>query len=444
MKNVLLLLLFTVTLTYAQEKYLYNSDEKNYVMAGVEALGTNVVVWSINRFIFDEDWTRISIDTWERNLNHHFVYDTDPFVTNQFAHPYHGSMYYTSARSNGLTFWESIPYTVVGSLSWEYFGETTLPSKNDFVGTTMGGIALGEMLFRLSNLVLDESATGSERLWREIGGLVISPIHGFNRLISGKMSRLGEKKANPLVQSEFAIGMNNVAADNIFSDLSSQLYLRLKLDYGNLYESVPVHNPFSYFSVYLGGNISKQSKIPEVIVQGVWIGKNIRLFGDHSSVAGLFQHYNFIDWNGNQISTHSLGAGIENEFEVAERVTIEAGIHLAYVVLGGSNLYYDEQATALDQYNYSNGLQGRLSFELRANKFGEFSLSYDPYWLNTIHPVDGNEFIGILTAEYDIPVYKNLGVGLEYKLYRRWGDYEVARSVSDVTSAVRGFVTVGF
>ena len=45
--------------------------------------------------------------------------------------------------------------TAFGSGTWEYFGETNHASLNDFINTTLGGIALGEMFHRAAWLVRD-------------------------------------------------------------------------------------------------------------------------------------------------------------------------------------------------------------------------------------------------------------------------------------------------
>ena len=46
---------------------------------------------------------------------------------------------------------------------------------NDFINTTLGGIALGEMFHRMAWLVRDTRATGSGRMWREIGATALDP-----------------------------------------------------------------------------------------------------------------------------------------------------------------------------------------------------------------------------------------------------------------------------
>ena len=55
-----------------------------------------------------------------------------------------------SARSQGLTFWESAPYAAIGSLEWEFLGEREPPALNDLIATTMGGICIGEITYRIS------------------------------------------------------------------------------------------------------------------------------------------------------------------------------------------------------------------------------------------------------------------------------------------------------
>jgi len=43
-------------------------------------------------------------------------------VINQFGHPYQGGNYFSAGRANGLSFWESVPLTVLGSVTWEWLG----------------------------------------------------------------------------------------------------------------------------------------------------------------------------------------------------------------------------------------------------------------------------------------------------------------------------------
>lgn len=58
---------------------------------------------------------RLTLPTSMGVLKHGFVWDNDAMGTNMFMHPYHGSLYFNSARSNGYNFWQSGFFAFGGS-----------------------------------------------------------------------------------------------------------------------------------------------------------------------------------------------------------------------------------------------------------------------------------------------------------------------------------------
>src|SRR5262245_38539183 len=99
--------------------------DKHFGRAALEVTGINAVIWAYCRYIREGGTNagfRISIPSWKENLLNGFEWDDNHFSTNQIAHPYHGSMYFASARANGFDFYESIPFAFAGSAMWEYFG----------------------------------------------------------------------------------------------------------------------------------------------------------------------------------------------------------------------------------------------------------------------------------------------------------------------------------
>jgi hypothetical protein len=93
--------------------------------------------WSIFR-------TKLTGEDWHVDTNH--------FNTNYVSHPFAGTMYYTAARANHLSWFESYSYTLVGALSWEYFGELREEvSINDVIVTSSAGLAIGETMMQLSS-----------------------------------------------------------------------------------------------------------------------------------------------------------------------------------------------------------------------------------------------------------------------------------------------------
>ena len=70
-------------------------------------------VWTYNRFIREGGENpvfRVGFNSWRENLETGWTWDDNSFSTNQIAHPYHGNLYYNAARSNGYSYWQSIPF----------------------------------------------------------------------------------------------------------------------------------------------------------------------------------------------------------------------------------------------------------------------------------------------------------------------------------------------
>jgi hypothetical protein len=166
--------------------------EPKFWRGAAELLVVQAIPLSVNIFVRDAEWAKVNPSSWATNIENPWQWDNDHFLNNQFSHPYHGNLYFNAARSNGYDFWRSAPWTFAGSLMWELFGERWAPAPNDFWNTSLGGITLGETLWRVSSLVLDNQATGSERVVREVTAGLLNPVRGFNRLLDGHSWRYAE------------------------------------------------------------------------------------------------------------------------------------------------------------------------------------------------------------------------------------------------------------
>lgn len=160
------------------------------------AAGTVVLLealpWTVNRYLNKSEFAYISVDTVRQNLETGFTYDRDSFHTDQSSHPFHGSLFFNAARSNGYSFWESGAFAFLGSFAWEVGMESEPPAFNDLVNTTLGGMDKGEVFHRLATLVRDNTARGSSRFWRELGAAALDPAGTFTRLLNGELNKYYE------------------------------------------------------------------------------------------------------------------------------------------------------------------------------------------------------------------------------------------------------------
>lgn len=106
--------------------------------------------------------------------------DTNKLATNYVSHPLAGTLYYTAARSNHLSFVESSAFAVLGSTTWEYFGEIReVASINDLIVTPVSGIAIGEPLMQLSGFF----RRGKRNFATELASFIFSPMKVINELV---------------------------------------------------------------------------------------------------------------------------------------------------------------------------------------------------------------------------------------------------------------------
>jgi hypothetical protein len=67
-----------------------------------ENILSNTLLYLVDRHIAKEAWVQITPASIGENLSGPWVWARDEYFTNQFGHPYQGSIYHTVARSNGF------------------------------------------------------------------------------------------------------------------------------------------------------------------------------------------------------------------------------------------------------------------------------------------------------------------------------------------------------
>jgi len=272
----------------------YNHSVTPALISAIEVVGINAFVNALDRFVLREDFAEVSFRSIKHNFENGFVWDYDKFSTNLFFHPYHGGLYFNAARSNGLNFWQSTPYSLLGSFMWEVAGETEPPSINDIFTTTLGGMAIGEITHRLSNLLIDESSYGWERFFREFAVTAICPIKGLNRIINGEAWRhkssfykYHDFETLP-IDFSLSVGWRYLADKGSFVMGESNPFLIAEVNYGNVYNT-QTNKPYDYFSAQVNLGLStNQPLISEVHFVGRLYGRDVNTNTAVKSQMGFF------------------------------------------------------------------------------------------------------------------------------------------------------------
>jgi hypothetical protein len=394
----------------------------DYVLPFGIAMFQNFVFWGFGRLVLQSDYSAVDLNTIERNFTVGFEWDVDAFPTNQLGHPYQGGLYFAGARASNLGYWTSTLYTFVGALQWEMFMENELPSYNDMVTTTFGGIAAGEVLFRLSSALLDESTAGWERVGRELAATVIAPTAGLSRLVTGKIVENGPRPVKPNLRADVIIGPDRLREDDSKLQFSS-LNLGIDVQYGDL-RPKPDFEPFDWFRITASVNLNKKSVQRGAIDVLALIARHNFECGSGKCLVGMNQHYSFLDTPIFKVGTSSFGGTLGGRLGLGDHLDLTAGLHLNLIALGGVNSLYP--AAVQEVYDLGTGAMSRTFLTLdylTRNKYWfrdiELNVSNTRYFLRTLRGVAGNEYAGVSRFHLHFSVYDGFGVILGTDFYDR-------------------------
>ena len=383
---------------------------------------------------YDSTW-----DTFVDNLWGEWEFDPNTFRTNQFAHPYQGSLYFTAARSLGVGFYTSAAITTLGSWVWETAGEQKPPSINDLITTSAAGSLFGEVLFRLSTLALGQGEKPG--FWREAGAFAIAPMHGVNRIAFGDRYRDQRLYGFPwYAEATAAVGLAaRSRVDGVSSDASaSEFSLGGRLVHGVPGAGWTFRRPFDHFDASIGLVINEDAASTKayglLLVRGLVAG---RAYGEGTSSGlwGLFAAYDYIAPQVFRASSSNVSFGTVGQVDLgggfALQGTAYAGVGfgaagVAEEVVDERDYHFGLQAVGLAEASLFWAERVRLRGALRAYLVGD-EFSPDP---------DSYEDVEYATADLVVRIHGSHALAAEYVGARRRARYP---DVPDVNMAVQQF-----
>lgn len=347
-------------------------SKKNWLRAGALAFSVNMGVWAFDRYFRKADFAYIGFKSMKNNLKKGFIWDNDNMGTNMFAHPYHGSLYFNSGRANGLNYWESGALSLAGSAMWELFMENEYPSTNDIIATPIGGMALGEVFFRTSDLILDDRRRGSSRFGHELAALLIAPTRGLTRIITGdawrKRPSSGKQFGVPDISVEVSSGIRVLELEGPVIDKGLGLATNVNVEYGDRFDA-ETKRPYDYFS--FKANINGQGSQPILsqlnVIGRLYSAELIDNSKDFLSI-GVYQHYDYYDSDtisdvSNTVpykfcTPASFGLGLVHKSKRLKNWNFDSYFHFNAIILGAS--LSDHYVLDDRDYNLAGGFGWKL------------------------------------------------------------------------------------
>lgn len=473
---VVLLLVFTANVLLSQEKplriYNNNPNKLSYVMqdsvkhpwiAAIEVAGLNVFVNRFNYYLRPEtDFSTVSLKSWKANFEHGLEWDWNNFTVNYVGHPYQGAQYYNASRSLGMDYWASGAYTFMGSATWEWLGETHPPSGNDLVNTTMGGMFLGEVMYRFSDRIYDGKAVGFNRVWREFAAFLLNPMRGFNRGMYGRLKsyEIGPGVVKPMFNGSVSFGGGMLSTHHGYKEDGQTALLETKLVYGDPFdERIKKKKPFDYFVLegwYRVRNDTAKTRHISLSGYGNMIMKDITGVDDEGNrkkakhSIGMYHQYDYLDGGIIEIGSMAITAGLVSDFKLSEKFKIRTTAMAGPMILGGSNsevvdaTLHSDDPTDLRDYVMGPGITEKYEVEVNGSKLGILELKLHRWDIFVASGPAGRERLNVWTVDYEIPVYKQLYIGARYIYYDRKATYDDFDDIEKNEDEFRTYITLRF
>ena len=304
-----------------------------------------------------------------------------------FDHPYNGSIFFNAGRSNGFNFWQSELFAIGGSAMWEMFMECEYPSTNDIIATPVGGAAIGEVLYRTSDLILDDRSVGGERFGREVAAFVVNPMRGLTRIIAGdawkRRSTSGRRFGIPPISVELSLGGRILTLWDNDEGTRAGVSAEIDIEYGDKFAD-ETRTPYDYFSFLMEiQGMKTQPLLSRVEIVGRLLSKEIVDKKNVRASVGMYQHFDFFD--SDTIKRHepdrsrlfpcvvpyklgapaSVGAGLMAQYVPFKDFVFDGYVHANGLILAGilTDFYRDYHRN----YNWGSGFA--IKAGINANLF---------------------------------------------------------------------------
>jgi len=335
--------------------------------AAVETFSLFLTMATWNRFAGDAHWAAVTPQSVQTNLSSRWVLDDNPYYINQLGHPVQGSVSFGAARSAGLGFWASTAYPFAASALWELAGETERPALNDQVTTTVGGIVLGEILYRASDWMRGDGRS----LWRQAVATLLSPLTTVNRTV------VAGGDPEPPGPARFSLGVGALTSTTVDPRTGGVApSFDLELTHG-----VPgspgwtFERPFDHFDLAV-----LYAWAPDPVfslrARGLLLGSE---FAENRSGGGLWGLWLSLDVVGpgaQRVSTSALGVGATGRWVFGPALTLEGTAVGSAVLFGASGVTTPVGDRA---YRFGPGAQAVLETSLSVSDRFRAGLDLRPY-----------------------------------------------------------------
>jgi hypothetical protein len=407
---------------------------KKFGHSALLLMASELTPWVVDRYVRQMDYAVISFKTVAHNLKpRSWTWDGDGFITNQFGHPYHGSLFYNSFRVNGYNFWGSSVAAFAGSFLWEVAAENQEPAPNDLINTGFGGIIMGEMTYRLANKIIDNRSRGFKRQSSEIVAFIVNPINGFSRLVRGQWGRFDSnpgRRDSTDILADFNLGLRQFKANRQKGEFG--LFGRIRFVYGTGYAQLK--KPFSNINISIEFGKDDSSLVNNVHIDGSLIGWNTRSGDRVKQAAIVTANYDFIRNQAFFYSAQSIRLSLNTDVKLWRAIKLTTTIGAGPIVLASVPDPYMFKERFYD-YCAGAGFHGTMRLDI-GERFTP-AIGYRGGWLKTLNGHSSHHFLHAFTAELRYKLKSGYSVAFESGYLDLYGKYKAHQSITNTYPFLR-------
>jgi hypothetical protein len=382
---------------------------------GVAAV--NGLTWFYNWHVQGWAWANVGTQSWMENLRRGFAWDDDVFGANQLAHPYHGSLYFNAARASGYNFWGSAPFVMAGSLTWELFTENVRPSLNDLINTTLGGMALGEVAYRMSGIL---TSSKDATFGRQVGAIVVSPIAQAQSLVHRGHGWKSRQAVPESSSAWLAIGQRRGTPASPPGMAANRAFVGLQVQYGSPFDD-RFTGPYDAFEFSLHLSPEERVVLTHAAVSGVLTRRIITRSPRSQLLLGLYQHYDYDDLPMIKTGSQSVSGALLYRRSLGGRTQLDFRLHLEAVPLG--TVSSDYGLVRRRDYDFGPGIGGRVMGAVRHDGRDLLRLDARTVWIHSLYATDADHVATTAKVSAVVPVMRMVSLGGDFGLTMRRSFY---------------------
>ncbi len=280
----------------------------------------------------------------------------------------------------------------------------------------------GEVAHRASVLILDNTASGASRLWREIAAGVINPVGAINRLLRGEMTR-DFPNPDDRFPSGFSLSVDGGYRRTTEGDRLDQGFLSVSALYGNPFAGY-IRHPFDTFWVGIDVNYPGGTFISRIEERGILKGWELTESSSRARhIFGFSQEYEYLNNKSQVFGAQMFGAGFLSRYQIRQGLAALTDLSAIAFPLAGIQTTDFENPETGRGYDYAPGGGVRAEGRIYVGGREVLGAGYGVVWARTANGTSDTNTLQFFRAVARLPLGGPVSAGAAYAWYSRKTTY---------------------